>query len=232
MPRRREFDPDQLLESAMLLFWEKGYEATSMRDIVERTGVNQFGIYSLYGGKQDLFLAVLDRYRDQIVSSVFGIVERPGASLGAIRAYFETLIQAHSITFPAMGCLMATTMAESFAGSESIRECVQGHFDRLRAGFTRALQTACRNGEIQGDLDIPRVADYLAVSVQGLAVYSRLNSDEAALRTYVDSVLTILHTSTPAAHSSSGQPDEQIQEMLERAQKGGSTDESRNASNR
>jgi TetR/AcrR family transcriptional repressor of nem operon len=195
MPRRREFDPDQLLESAMLLFWEKGYEATSMRDIVERTGVNQFGIYSLYGGKQELFLAVLDRYRERIVGSVFGIVERPGASVAAIREYFETLIQAHSVLFPAMGCLMATTMAESFAGDETIRERVQGHFERLRTGFIRALETARRAGEVREDLDIPQVAAFLAVSVQGLAVYSRLNPDETALRTYVKGVLSILEGS-------------------------------------
>lgn len=192
MPRRREFDPDDLLDASLRLFWEKGYEATSVRDLVERTGVNQFGIYSLYGGKKELFLAVLDRYRDQIVGQVFGIVERPGASVDAIREYFENLIQAHSVLFPALGCLMATTMAESCAGEESVRTRVLGHFERLRAGFTRALETARRNHEVRDDIDIPQTAKYLAVSVQGLAVYSRLNPEESGLRTYVNGVLSVL----------------------------------------
>lgn len=63
-------------------------------DAIVRPG--DIGIYSLYGGKKELFLAVLDRYRDQIVGSVFGMVGRPGASVGAMRDYFETLIQAKS----------------------------------------------------------------------------------------------------------------------------------------
>lgn len=55
MPRPRQFDPEVLLEGAMHIFWEKGYEATSIRDIVEKTGVNQFSIYNVYGDKQGLF---------------------------------------------------------------------------------------------------------------------------------------------------------------------------------
>jgi TetR/AcrR family transcriptional repressor of nem operon len=231
MPRQREFDPDTFLDGALRLFWEKGYEATSMRDIVERTGVNQFGIYSLYDGKKELFLAVLDRYRDQIVGSVFGIVERPGASVRAIRDYFETLIQAHSILFPAMGCLMATTMAESFAGEESIRKRVEGHFERLRTGFMRALETARRAGEVRDDLAIPQVAEYLAVSVQGLAVYSRLNPSETALRTYVNGVLSILPLTTSASAGSSEKLVAEWREFQEDIQKGGESGESTHASN-
>ena len=192
MARKRQFDPDELLESAMRLFWEKGYEATSIRDIVERTGVNQFGIYSLYGDKHELFLAVLDRYRDKIVGNVFGIVERPDAALQAIRQYFETLVACHALIMPALGCLMANTMAESAAGDEAIRERTQRHFERQRTGLSHALTAARRNGEIRADLDIAQTAEYLAVSVQGLAVYSRINPDQAALTRYVETALSIL----------------------------------------
>ena len=68
MPRSREFDVDETLERAMTLFWERGYEATSVQDLVERTGVNRSSLYSVYGDKQGVFLAVLDRYRDRVVS--------------------------------------------------------------------------------------------------------------------------------------------------------------------
>jgi TetR/AcrR family transcriptional repressor of nem operon len=197
MPRPREFRPDDLLDGALTLFWEKGYEATSIRDIVERTGVNQFGIYQLYGDKQGLFLAVLDRYRDTIVEGVFGIVERPDASLAEIRAYFGQLVHHHSVTMPAMGCLMASSMAEHAADNAGIRERVGGHFERLRSGFIRALETARSRGEVRADLDIPTTAEYLAVSVQGLAVYSRLNSDAATLQRYVDTTLSLVMPPTP-----------------------------------
>jgi TetR/AcrR family transcriptional repressor of nem operon len=205
MPRRRAFRPDDLLDGALRLFWEKGYEATSIRDVVERTGVNQFGIYQLYGDKQGLFLAVLDRYRDTIVEAIFGIVERPGASLAEIRAYFNSLVEHHSVTMPAMGCLMASSMAEHAADDAGIRERVARHFERLRSGFIRALETARRRGEVRADLDIPTVAEYLAVSVQGLAVYSRLNPDASALQRYVDTALSLVAPPTaPSASAGTG----------------------------
>jgi TetR/AcrR family transcriptional repressor of nem operon len=196
MPRHRAFNPDDLLDGALRLFWEKGYEATSMRDVVARTGVNQFGIYHLYGDKHGLFLAVLDRYRDTIVEAVFGIVERPEASIAEIRAYFNSLVQHHSVTMPAMGCLMASSMAEHAADDAGIRERVGSHFERLRTGFIRALETARRRGEVRDDLPIPTVAEYLAVSVQGLAVYSRLNPDAGALQRYVDTALSLVASPT------------------------------------
>jgi TetR/AcrR family transcriptional regulator, transcriptional repressor for nem operon len=192
MARGRQFNPDELLESAMHIFWRKGYEATSIRDIVERSGVNQFGIYALYGDKHGLFLAVLDRYRDNIVAKVFGIVEQPDASLSEIRRYFETVVAYHAIIMPALGCLMANTMAESAAGDEAIRERTRRHFERQHAGFTRALTNARRTGAIRADLNIAETAEYLAVSAQGLAVYSRINPDQAALTRYVETVLSIL----------------------------------------
>src|SRR5690242_6121509 len=138
----------------MHIFWEKGYEATSIRDIVEKTGVNQFGIYSLYGDKQGLFLAVLDRYRDNIVSDVFGIVERPDASIGAIRAYFMALVERHTVILPALGCLMVNSIAECGMENVEIYQRTRAHTDRLRTGFTKALVNARRNGEIRPDLNI------------------------------------------------------------------------------
>ena len=159
---------------------------------MERTSVNQFGIYSLYGEKHGLFLAVLDRYRDRIVASVFGIVEEPDASLGAIREYFKRLVVAHTVVMRAMGYLMANTRAESLKGNEQIRERTRRHFDRLCNGRSRALTNARRAGEVRPDLDIVETAEYLAVSVQGLAVYSRINPDQKALTRYVDTALSIL----------------------------------------
>jgi TetR/AcrR family transcriptional repressor of nem operon len=192
VPRQRQFDPDTFLETAMLVFWERGYEGTSIRDIVERTGVNQFGIYRLYADKHELFLAVLDRYRDKIVESVFGIVEHPEASMGAIRLYFEILVKYHSTIMRAMGCLMANTMAESAESDADIRQRTQRHVARQRAGFSRALSNACRNGELSADINIPVMADFLVISVQGLAVYSRIYPDREPLERFVETTLSIL----------------------------------------
>ncbi len=176
----------------MFIFWEKGYAATSIRDIVEKTGVNQFGIYSFYGDKHRLFLAVLDRYRDKIISEVFAIVERPEASLAAIRQYFQALIDHNSMTIPALGCLMANSMAEFGTEDTEVYQRTSAHAERLRTGFTSALTHAQRQGEVRSDLSIESMASHLVVAVQGLAVYSRIYPDCVPLENFVATTLSMI----------------------------------------
>jgi TetR/AcrR family transcriptional repressor of nem operon len=192
MPRPRQFDPEALLEAAMLIFWEKGYAATSIRDIVEKTNVNQFGIYSIYGDKHGLFLAVLDRYRDKIITEVFAIVERPEASLSSIRQYFYELIEHNSMTVPALGCLMANTMAEFGMEDPEVLQRTSAHAERLRIGFTQALTNAQHSGEVRQDLTIEAMASHLVVSVQGLAVYSRIYPDRGPLEAFAETTLSVI----------------------------------------
>ena len=76
--REREFDRQEALVSAMNLFWRKGYNDTSVQDLVEETGVARSGLYGEFGDKHELFLAALDQYQD-IVHDTLGDLTRPGA---------------------------------------------------------------------------------------------------------------------------------------------------------
>ena len=75
MPRPKAFDPDAALQKAMQVFWERGYEATSVDDLVQCMGINRFSLYSTFGGKHQLFVAALERYHDTIVADLVGELE-------------------------------------------------------------------------------------------------------------------------------------------------------------
>jgi TetR/AcrR family transcriptional repressor of nem operon len=93
MPRPREFEPEQVLEQAMRHFWERGYRATSVGDLVEATGVRPGSLYSAFpGGKRALFLGSLDRYSKLIVPQKLRDLGGPGASVAEVRAYFDGLV--------------------------------------------------------------------------------------------------------------------------------------------
>ncbi len=62
MPRTKEFDPDTALQRALELFWQRGYEATSMADLVAHLGVARAGVYATFGSKHALYLRALERY--------------------------------------------------------------------------------------------------------------------------------------------------------------------------
>jgi TetR/AcrR family transcriptional regulator, transcriptional repressor for nem operon len=94
----------------MRLFWSKGFEATSMDDLVRATGVSRYGIYEAASGKEGLFLACLETYSQAIVTPAFADVERGDADIGAISGYFERQIAAgEHAGLPGPGCLMANS---------------------------------------------------------------------------------------------------------------------------
>src|SRR6266566_9459401 len=94
MPRPREFEPEQVLDTAMRQFWERGYRATSVEDLVRATGVKPGSLYGAFkGGKRSLFLGSLRRYSKLVVPQKLGRLDSPGASLADVRAYFDGLVQ-------------------------------------------------------------------------------------------------------------------------------------------
>src|SRR6266704_4354885 len=93
MARRREFETEQVLDDVMREFWERGYRATSVDDLVEATGVRPGSLYNAFpGGKRGLFLEALDRYSKLVVPEKMGALEKPGAGVAELRAYFDGLV--------------------------------------------------------------------------------------------------------------------------------------------
>ncbi|MCS5497711.1 TetR/AcrR family transcriptional regulator [Cnuibacter physcomitrellae] len=112
MARRREFDEDALLEMCIPLFWEKGFQGTSMTDVAVATGVGNGSIYAAYGSKAGLFLVVLERYCATRVELVRVAMRGEGSTVDAVRGFFETIVDDCARHRPSWGCLMLTSMAE------------------------------------------------------------------------------------------------------------------------
>ena len=89
MPRAKEFTPDTVLEQAMELFWEQGYEATSAQDLVDHTGLSRSSLYNTFGSKQELYLRALDHYRQQDGEMFDHLLEQFDSAHGAIRHLLE-----------------------------------------------------------------------------------------------------------------------------------------------
>src|SRR5581483_344492 len=89
MSRTKEFDPDAVLQRALELFWERGYEATSMADLVEHLGIARASIYATFGGKHDLYLQAFERYLQSRDGAVVERLSQPGPALPAVRALIE-----------------------------------------------------------------------------------------------------------------------------------------------
>ncbi|WP_168212177.1 TetR/AcrR family transcriptional regulator [Actinomadura rubteroloni] len=193
MPRPREFEPDTVVEQAMRRFWERGYRATSIDDLVKATGVKPGSLYSAFpGGKRALFMRSLERYSKLVVPQKLGELESPMASLAQVRGYFDGLVADLLSPEGRQGCLLVNTAVETAAEDDAVAAVVRGHLARLDDRFARALANAVRSGEVRASLDVAGSAKLLVAASQGLMVVGKANPDEAVLRAIVDNAFGAL----------------------------------------
>ncbi|MEZ0091380.1 TetR/AcrR family transcriptional regulator [Streptacidiphilus sp. EB129] len=193
MPRPREFEPDTVLNQVMLRFWERGYQATTVEDLVKATGVKPGSLYSAFpGGKHALFLKALERYSRLVVPQKLGELEAPDASLAEIRGYFDGLVRDLLSPEGRQGCLLVNTAIEKAAVDDEAAAVVRGHLARLERCMTHALENAGRRGEVRAGLDGAGSAKLLVATCQGLMVVGKANPDAALLRAVVDNAFAAL----------------------------------------
>jgi|SRR5712664_2628288 TetR/AcrR family transcriptional repressor of nem operon len=189
MGRRR---PEERLERAMRVFWEKGYYDTSIDELMGRTGLHRAAVYGEFGSKRRLFEATLARYRETVISGFFEPLAGPDAALGDIERFFLGLHDAAAGPEKRLGCLMVNTASEVSPHVQSVARIVSSYLGDLRVLLRRACVNARTRGEIRSGTDVDQVADYLVGSVLGLWTLGRSPAPAAALRHYVDGVLGFL----------------------------------------
>jgi TetR/AcrR family transcriptional regulator, transcriptional repressor for nem operon len=190
--RPREFEPNEALSKAMLLFWQKGYLNTSLDDLVQATGVSRYGFYHTFGDKQELFIKAMEHYAGTVINMVLGPMETPEASVPEIRRYFDFLLANAESSQEQAGCLIGNTAMEMVQADEAIATRINSHFARMRGAFLNALQNAVQRGEISSDIDVEAYADYLVGIAVGYLVCIRAKMSQDALQRFIRTALVEL----------------------------------------
>lgn len=188
MARTKEFDPDVALRAAMNLFWRKGYEATSMQDLVDHLGLGRGSIYATFGSKHELYLLALDRYAEDLDSRALDQFSRPGPALPAVREFVEAFLA--DALADNRGCLVTNTAVEC-PRDRAIARRVESNWDGLETVLAGALTRARNQGELADGKDPRALARFLVTFVQGLRVLAKV-PDERRMRDAVDQALALL----------------------------------------
>ncbi|NEA28568.1 TetR/AcrR family transcriptional regulator [Actinomadura bangladeshensis] len=182
MARSKEFDPDLALRRALELFWERGYEATSMADLVEHLGIARASIYATFGGKHELYLKALERYLGDTDPKIAEALSQPGPVLPAVRALIEQYAEESVGDQARRGCLVVNTAVELAARDAEAARLVEASWAFLEATLTSALTRARAQGELPPGKDPRSLARLLLVLFQGMRVLGRAPADEGRLR--------------------------------------------------
>lgn len=186
------FDPDAALDTAMTLFWTKGFEATSTRDLMDAMKLSKSSLYQSFGSKRELFLTCLERYcqksigrqRQQLTSSA------PGKQY--LMTLFKGIINQGKQAGMPRGCLLVNTACEFGDIDKELSTFVESKLNMTREMFQREIENAQRNGEISVDKDAQSLAHFLLMSSIGLRTMSNFDIDQSTLESIVDQIFAHL----------------------------------------
>lgn len=192
MARPREFDPEEALDKAMHQFWAKGYHDTSIRDLVDRTGVNYYGLYGEFENKRGLFLAALDRYRDTVTAEIVGELKRPGPARQAIHKAFDLLTRLTRTGDGDVGCMMCNSAVEVAPYDTDVEKKVRAHMGILRTAFAAKIEEGKTSGELAGATDVAALAEFLTATAYATGMLRRTGQGNAYVRRYIDTALSVV----------------------------------------
>lgn len=193
MARTKEFDPDAVLQSALEVFWRRGYEATSVSDLVEHLGIGRASIYATFGSKRELYLKAMDRYAEMRDPLILAELSQPGATLPAVRAVARRFAaEAASPEGGRNGCFVTNTAAELAPHDPAAARRVEISWDHLETPLHSALVRAQAQGELSADRDPRALARMLLVLLQGVRIVGKASNDPARVRDAVEQALTLL----------------------------------------
>lgn len=166
--RPREFDENGAREVAMQLFWAKGYEATSLSNLLAAMGISKSSFYQTFESKHILFEQCLNQYRDIIVSTMSKGLANAPTSMAFIRHALVDIANDTNDPLGRRGCLIMNTASEFSQRDSSIARCVEAGIQATRDIFLQAVNAAQADGEISSNTRAEILADYIVTVVSGL----------------------------------------------------------------
>ncbi len=184
--RPREFDRDAVLRAVVDVFWEKGFAATSIGDVVERTGLSKSSLYGAFGSKEMLYRTALDRYLDDHRTMVASVLQGGNHGLDDVDAFFDRIWEQVDHVGEDRGCLAVNTSTELGTADPALIAHGTRHRSFLREGFTTALGRAVDLGEFEAHR-VDAMANVLVATVLGLAVMIRGGASAAEISSHLES---------------------------------------------
>jgi TetR/AcrR family transcriptional regulator, transcriptional repressor for nem operon len=180
MPRIKEFSPDEALDACMAVFWDKGYEKTSLDALMQASGVARQSLYDTFGDKRSLYLLALARFRDVNHAAL-----RAGLASGKpVRENVAALLLGlctEGRSSLQRGCLLLSANLERNSDDKEIAQLLRDNQLTLERMFTQAFEAAKARGELRPSHDAKALARFFVATIQGIRAAARNDPNRRAL---------------------------------------------------
>lgn len=191
MARPREFDEQAVLDSAIDCFWRRGYEATSVKDLIGKTGITAASLYNAFGDKRALFRAALDNYVEGSIGERIRRCETMPPR-EAIAAFFEEILERSLSDREHKGCMLVNSALEVAPHDAEFRKTIAGVLDRIEMFFLKCLKEGQAMGTMTRSISAENLAHHLLGVLMGVRVLARIKPERALLEGVVASALALL----------------------------------------
>ena len=196
MARPQQFDRDDVLDRALLVFWHSGFEAASIQDLVDATGLNRGSLYNTFGDKAALFAEVMERYRANSPTMPLAQAARDPHNDADNRALIVTLFD--DLVARALndgdhkGCLFTNTSAGFYGCTDTMNDWVRETLKGLEETLTVLVKRGQKRGEIHSTAKPQAIARSLLASAQGLNVMARTGAEPQVLKDIATMAVRVL----------------------------------------
>lgn len=191
MARLREFDTDEVMAAVINAFWERGYEATSLADLMEVTGLQKGSIYKAFGDKRSLFLKALQSYLDRNYTLMRQALGNPDPER-AISAWFHLLSGASAAPDANKGCFAVNSLLELAPHDPDVNQMLESQYARVGQLLETAIAKGQKNGVFRSDLSARQWRQMLLVMANGTLASGRATFLKPDLPDVAESVLATL----------------------------------------
>jgi TetR/AcrR family transcriptional regulator, transcriptional repressor for nem operon len=193
MARTKDFDEDEVLRKAMNLFWLKGYNATSMQDLVDGLGISRSSLYDTYGDKHALFVKALESYRASASEKLHQAISKASSAKEAVRCLLDYTMNELSGDKEQKGCFLVNAAVEVAPHDAEVNKMLCDNDRQVEQLLLDIIQRGQESGEIANKSDAKTLADFVSNSIKGMRVTARSTRDKAFFNDMIGLTMSVLN---------------------------------------
>lgn len=192
MARTKDFDEAEVLNKAVNIFWLKGYNATSMQDLVDGLGISRSSLYDTYGDKHTLFMKALESYQCANSANFCGIMNGDRSTKEIIKELLEFVIVNLLNDKSQKGCFMVNAEVEVALHDKEVSEMIQKNDQQVEDAFYTVIKKGQESGEVSNQQDARALARFMFNTVKGIQVTAKSTNERAVFDDIINLAVSVL----------------------------------------
>jgi TetR/AcrR family transcriptional repressor of nem operon len=192
MPWEKKFDVDQVQQKAMEVFWTRGYDATSIQDLLDSVGINRASFYDTFTSKRQVLLDALKRYDATNRRALFEDARRDRSPKESIVWIFSSAAEKCSCPTGRRGCFLVNSALELAPRDREVAAIVNRSFEEIEEFFRVAITEGKKAREISRQIEARSTSRALLGMLLGIRVLSRSGAPKAAIKAIAQQAIALL----------------------------------------